>query len=330
MRQNCGRADSIAEPSAASVTSIQVDPAVLRGALAQHDFVVIQVSQDSLANAPAPLVGQCEELWWLMDRSAQDSATQLLRQFRQQTRETCPVRLIWLLDEAMKLAPPAPAGLGLAQPDYKVVLTEGTGPGSMQQGIVRLVRHLYGKRVGLALGGGGARGLAHLGVMKALNEAGITVDLMAGTSSGALMGIPITGGWAPDQAVEEFCQALTPAWLLRALPQGSYWYLWLMFRTGAWDRMLRRYCGQISLEQLLLPLHVVSVDLVQGEQVVRSTGDAVSAVLESINFPPVGAPILRDGQALVDGGLLNNLPADILPALGADCGPRLVAMLWPD
>lgn len=317
----------------ATSPTIQVKPGELRQALAESDFVLIEVAQEALAAEQAPLLGQCEELWWLLDRTCYDAETARLRQFRENVPEAnCPIRLVWLLEAGEHLAPPIPAGLGLTPPDFKVVMQEGIGPGSIQQGLVRLVRHLHGKRVGLALGGGGARGLAHLGVVKALNEAGVTVDLMAGTSSGALTGLPIAAGWPPDMAIEEFTKALTPARLLRALPQGSYWYLWLMFRTGAWDRMLRRYCGQITLDQLLLPLHIVSADLVSGQQVVRSAGDAVSAVLESINFPPVGTPILRDGQALVDGGLLNNLPADVLPPLGADVvlAVDVVAQLRPE
>jgi predicted acylesterase/phospholipase RssA len=91
-----------------------------------------------------------------------------------------------------------------------------------------------------------------------------------------------------------------------------------MFRTGAWDRMLRPYLGDTRIEQLQIPFFTVACDLVSGQAVVRDRGDAINAVLESINFPPVARPILRDGMALIDGGVLNNVPADILPEQGAD------------
>lgn len=160
--------------------------------------------------------------------------------------------------------------------------------------------------------------MAHLGVLRALDRAGIDFDLVAGTSCGALMGLSYAGGWEPQRALEEFNAALTPNWFLRHMPGGHHWYLWYMFRTGAWDRMLRPYVGQAQLQQFLIPLFTVACDLVSGQAIVRERGDAVNAVLESINFPPIARPILRDGMALIDGGVLNNVPADILPPRGAD------------
>ena len=91
-----------------------------------------------------------------------------------------------------------------------------------------------------------------------------------------------------------------------------------MFRFGMWDRMLRPYFHDWTLEQLLMPCSAVAVDLVTGRQVVRDKGDAVDALLESINLPVISRSICRDGMALVDGGVLNNLPADVLAGKGCD------------
>jgi predicted acylesterase/phospholipase RssA len=82
--------------------------------------------------------------------------------------------------------------------------------------------------------------------------------------------------------------------------------------------MLRKYLHDWQLEQLSIPFNAVTVDLVQARTVVRRQGDAVHAILESINLPIVSKPILRDGMALVDGGVLNNLPADVLAESGVD------------
>ncbi len=82
--------------------------------------------------------------------------------------------------------------------------------------------------------------------------------------------------------------------------------------------MLRKYLHDWRLEQLPIPFNAVTVDLVQVRTVVRRQGDAVHAILESINLPIVSKPILRDGMVLVDGGVLNNLPADVLADGGAD------------
>jgi predicted acylesterase/phospholipase RssA len=82
--------------------------------------------------------------------------------------------------------------------------------------------------------------------------------------------------------------------------------------------LLRRYLHDWRLEQLLIPFYAITVDLVQVGTVVRSQGDAVHAILESINLPIVSKPILSDGMALVDGGVLDNLPADVLSESGVD------------
>jgi CRP-like cAMP-binding protein len=83
-------------------------------------------------------------------------------------------------------------------------------------------------------------------------------------------------------------------------------------------RMLRRYLHDWRLEQLAIPAFATTVDLVTARDVVRDRGDAVHAILESINLPGIAGPIMRDGMALVDGGVLNNLPADVLADRGAD------------
>lgn len=82
--------------------------------------------------------------------------------------------------------------------------------------------------------------------------------------------------------------------------------------------MLRKYLSDRRLEQLPIPMHTVTVDLVSGNSVVRDEGDAVHAIVESINLPVLSAPICRDGNVLVDGGLVNNIPADVLVAKGCN------------
>jgi predicted acylesterase/phospholipase RssA len=82
--------------------------------------------------------------------------------------------------------------------------------------------------------------------------------------------------------------------------------------------MLRKYLDHLRMEQLLIPVTAISVDLVDGVTLVRDTGDAVHNVLESINLPPLSLPIMRGEQAVVDGGLLNNVPANTLVAKGCN------------
>ena len=102
------------------------------------------------------------------------------------------------------------------------------------------------------------------------------------------------------------------------MPAGNYWYLVYKYRRGHFDKMLRKYMLDRRLEQLPLPIHTVTVDLIQGNAVVRSEGDAVHAIVESINLPGLSTPICRDGRTLVDGGIINNVPADVLVSKGCN------------
>jgi predicted acylesterase/phospholipase RssA len=121
-----------------------------------------------------------------------------------------------------------------------------------------------------------------------------------------------------DYAVDRFVTDLTPSWLFRRMRSGGYWYLLYKYRRGQFDPMLRRYLSDLRFEQLPIPMNTITVDLVSGEPKVRDRGDAVDGILESINLPGLSAPICRDGQALVDGGLVNNVPANVLVSKGCN------------
>jgi predicted acylesterase/phospholipase RssA len=116
----------------------------------------------------------------------------------------------------------------------------------------------------------------------------------------------------------QFANELRPSWIFRCLPNGNQWYLLYKYRRRQFDPMLRKYLDDLRLEQLAVPCLSVTVDLVGGTSVVRERGDAVGAVLESINLPVLSVPIVREGQALVDGGPVNNIPADVLVSMGCN------------
>ena len=230
------------------------------------------------------------------------------------------IRIVWLLDANASFAPYVPELYELAERDFKLTF-DAPGPnqgGLLQHGFERIVHHLRGIQIGLALGGGAARGMAHLGVLKALEQCGIYIDMLAGTSAGALTGAMYVAGLDPDYIIHRFKADLQPSWFFRKLPGGGYWYLLYQYRRNKFDSMLRKYLDHARMEQLILPMFAISVDLVEGEPLVREAGDAVISVLESINLPPLSLPIIRSGQALVDGGLLNNIPANVLVAKGCN------------
>ncbi len=262
----------------------------------------------------------CDEVLWLIEPRDAANASQDLRSLKSLQGELAnKVRIVWLLDADAPVAPLL-SGWEFKKADVKIpVESMGTAlTRHERQGLDRLVRALRGFSLGIALAGGGAKGMAHFGVLHALEEEGLSFDVMSGTSAGAMAGIIYASGMTPEQAIEHFQHDLTPTKLFRSLPKWHNWYLVSQYRRRAWDGMLRKYLHDWRLEQLSIPFHAVTVDLVQVRTVVRSQGDAVHAILESINIPIVSKPILRDGMALVDGGVLNNLPADVLAESGAD------------
>jgi NTE family protein len=247
------------------------------------------------------------------------SAIEHLRRF-----ETAPqawldkIALVWVLQDG-GVAPEMPQDRQFTTRQFKIAESPLPHPWGRLHltGMERLVHHLRGVRIGVALGGGAARGMAHLGVLKALEDSGIVPDVIVGTSVGAMAGILYAAGLDCDYLADEFATKLNPPWIFRQLPNGGYWYLLYNYRWSQFEPMLREQLRDWKLEQLAVPSAAVSVDLVTGLVVVRERGDAVHAILESINLPMLSAPICRNGQALIDGGLVNNVPADVLTS--RDC-----------
>ena len=230
------------------------------------------------------------------------------------------IAIIWVLEEGSSVAPQIPEVHQLAAREFKLYEAPLPYPSGKvhSTSIDRLVHHLRGVRIGVALGGGAARGMAHLGVLKILEEQGIVPDVIVGTSVGAMTGILYSAGLDCNYLATQFATDLKPSWIFQQLPSGRYWYLLYKYRRRQFEGMLRKYLHDWTLEQLPVPCLAVTVDLVSGQPVVRERGDAVQAILESINLPVLSPPICRDGRALVDGGLVNNIPADVLTTRGCN------------
>jgi predicted acylesterase/phospholipase RssA/CRP-like cAMP-binding protein len=283
--------------------------------------IVFDVPADLEPGRAAQLMEVVDRAVYFVPVSAGEAAVRRLRALDVPARGWCDkVRVAWLLDGGDPVAPAVPNLGDLAGRDFKVAdpLPGWPWGRSLANGLERLVHDLRGVRIGVALGGGAARGMSHLGVLKALEHSGIVVDMIAGTSAGAMTGAAYATGLDPDYAADRFSTDLRPGWVFRRLPRGNHWYLLYKFRRGQFDPMLRRYLHDWRLEQLAVPCVSVAVDLVGGTPVTRERGDAVHAVLESINLPVLSVPICRDGQALIDGGLVNNIPADVLVSRGCN------------
>jgi NTE family protein len=171
-------------------------------------------------------------------------------------------------------------------------------------------------KIGLALSGGGARGLAHIGVLKTLEREGIPVDFLAGTSMGGVIAAGYAAGLNAAYLEQE---ALRMSRWRNLLPLVDRSLPGLGLVRGERVRdYLADHIGEITFDQLNIPLALVAVDLFSGKEVVLRSGVVADAVRATISLPGVFAPYPLDGQLLVDGGILNNLPADVVRSMGAE------------
>ena len=167
------------------------------------------------------------------------------------------------------------------------------------------------RKIGLALGGGGARGAAHIGVLQELGSLNVRPDVIAGTSIGAAVGAMVAAGLSLEQIHEFFVQ-----FDLRTLFKMSSGLPSLSNNTKL-TQLLESFIGRPTFAELERPLMIVTTDIVAQKEVVLVEGDVVSAVIASMAFPIVFPPVERDGLTLVDGGLVNNTPFDVVRAHGA-------------
>ena len=195
-------------------------------------------------------------LWCVRPQDTQVAVRLLQELEKSMPRWRDKIRIVWLLDANAPFAPYVPELHELAERDFKLTFdAPGANQGSLlQNGFERIVHHLRGVQIGLALGGGAARGMAHLGVLKTLEQHGIYIDMLAGTSAGALTGAMYAGGLDPDYIVHRFKADLQPSWFFRQLPGGGYWYLLYKYRRNQFESMLRKYLDHATMEQLILPL----------------------------------------------------------------------------
>lgn len=201
-------------------------------------------------------------------------------------------------------------------------------------------------RIGLVLSGGGARGLAHVGVLKVLQEANVPVDVIAGTSMGAIIGGLYASGMTPDEIEREILdlewgglfESREPRQLLSQRRKEEDFLLSPVLRLGfrdgefrlpsgavstrALETMLRRYAlpsrHLASFDGLPTPFRAVATDMETGEAVVLEHGDLAGALRASMSVPGFFSPLEMDGRILGDGGLVNNLPIDVARRMGAD------------
>jgi len=184
--------------------------------------------------------------------------------------------------------------------------------GGLQTG--GLAQRFAGKRVGLALGSGSARGLAHIGVLRALVEAGIRIDMVAGTSMGAFVGAMFAAGKL-DELEKEFRGM---GW------QGIASLVDPVFpRSGLIDGLkigefVKRHVAAPDIEALPIPFRAVATDISTGAEVAIESGSLIEAVRASIAVPGVFNPVRCNGKVYVDGGLVDPVPVRVAREMGAE------------
>jgi len=168
-------------------------------------------------------------------------------------------------------------------------------------------------KIGIALGSGSARGLAHIGVIRALEEAGINIDYVAGTSIGALIGSVYASGKLED---------LEMVYLGFDWKKIAHFFDVVFPKSGLIDGrkvvdFVREYVHTETIEHLPLPFQAVATDIGTGEEVSLDQGDVIEAVRASISVPGIFTPVCRDGRVLVDRGLVNPVPVSTARSMGA-------------
>ncbi|MBN7816404.1 patatin-like phospholipase family protein [Algoriphagus pacificus] len=165
------------------------------------------------------------------------------------------------------------------------------------------------KKIGIALSGGGVRGISHLGVLKGLNEAGIYPTKVSGTSAGAIAGAMYCNGYKPEEVLKiivetNYFKFMRPAISLTGI-----------LKMNSVGELFKLYLKHDDFAQLQIPLTVAATDIKKGKVIYFSEGELINPILASSCIPGMFDPIVIDKRHLIDGGVLNNLPVEPLDGI---------------
>jgi NTE family protein len=188
----------------------------------------------------------------------------------------------------------------------------GRAPGARAHRAAERGRGARSKRLGLALGGGAARGFAHLGVLKVLAEKGFAAAAVAGTSAGGLVGALYCAGKSWEEIREighriDWPDLVSPTWPSLGLVS-----------TNKLEKIIDRLLEGRSFDQLGVPFKAVAVDIQRGEPVILDHGSVARAVRASASIPGIFEPTIWEDRYLVDGGLMNDVPVDVVRGMGVE------------
>jgi NTE family protein len=186
----------------------------------------------------------------------------------------------------------------------------------------RLTRLVTRRGVGLVLSGGGARGFAHLGVIRALREARVPIDFVGGASIGSIVAAGVAMGWSDEEMRQRYRRSFVDT-----NPVNDYTFPRIALTRGRKvSRLLEREYGAMQIEDLRLPFFCMSANLTTGQAFEHRRGLLCGALRASVAIPGVMPPVIQGDAVLVDGAAINNLPVDVMrrhaPGLviGSDVG----------
>ena len=165
-------------------------------------------------------------------------------------------------------------------------------------------------KIGLALGGGGTRGLGHIGFLKVLQENGIPIHYIAGTSIGSLVGGAFCAGFSPEE-IYEFSKTVS-------VKDIKSRFLLMPSKAYTIETLFNNFAGEKVFDELKIPFNAVTVDVKTGEEVILNYGSVGKAISASCAVPGIFNPVEWEGRYLVDGGVQNPIPSDVVRAMGAD------------
>lgn len=169
----------------------------------------------------------------------------------------------------------------------------------------------FNTKIGLALGGGAAKGVAHIGVLRAFEEEGIEIHCISGTSIGGLIAAYYAFGWNSQKIMEvgrHLSFSKVANFTLRR--RG-------MFTTDSIEQMVLRDLGDVNIEDAKIPLAIVATDITSGEKIVFRKGKLAKAISATVAVPGAYVPVEYEGRLLVDGGITENVPVSVLEPMGA-------------
>jgi predicted acylesterase/phospholipase RssA/CRP-like cAMP-binding protein len=175
----------------------------------------------------------------------------------------------------------------------------------------RVARFISGNTIGLVLSGGGARGFAHIGVIRALREAGIPIDIIGGSSMGSVIASCYALGWAHEKILEDVRENF-----VINNPFNDYTFpIISLFKCRTLDKIIKKAFGNVNIEDLWINYFCISSNLSSAEPEIHKSDSLWKAIRASVAYPGITVPVVKGNHLLVDGGVLNNLPIDIMRKL---------------